>query len=168
MVASRFVGWAFLLLAAAASVGCDNDSRPDPVGPSSRPPVPQSSKAPEPEAARPFGTVTPKAAAEIRRITAAQEFTGTVYLRVRVVRGGCCGYLHKLDLDPVASAEDHVAESGGVKVVAHKRQVEMLRGSEVDFGRAGHQVGFKIRNPNFDGEGARKWLAVLDKDKPAE
>src|SRR5207249_2011094 len=47
--------------------------------------------------------VTEKAADEVRRIIADQEAAGTsekLYLRMRVVGGGCSGFQHKLDLDP--------------------------------------------------------------------
>ena len=49
-------------------------------------------------------TLTEKAAGEVKRIVAEQQTTGAapekVYLRMRVVGGGCSGFQHKLDLDP--------------------------------------------------------------------
>ena len=77
------------------------------------------------------------------------------------------GFQHKLDLDSAASFEDYTFESSGMKVVVLKRQVDMLRGVEVDFGFDGDKQGFKIKNPNFEGEALKKWLPVLEKDKRA-
>ena len=48
-------------------------------------------------------TVTEKAASEVKRILADQQQNGElpekIYLRMRVVGGGCSGFQHKLDLD---------------------------------------------------------------------
>jgi iron-sulfur cluster assembly protein len=48
-------------------------------------------------------TVTETAAKEVRRIVSDQQQAGTapdkLYLRMRVVGGGCSGFEHKLDLD---------------------------------------------------------------------
>ena len=50
-------------------------------------------------------TLTEKAAGEVKRIiTEQQRAAGApekIYLRMRVVGGGCSGFQHKLDLDPV-------------------------------------------------------------------
>ena len=46
-------------------------------------------------------TLTEKAANEVKRIFSEQnlETDGNVYLRLRILGGGCSGYQHKLDLD---------------------------------------------------------------------
>jgi iron-sulfur cluster assembly protein len=136
------------------------------------PPSPASSADQRPAATpdgRPVLTVKPKAAAEVRRIITEQQRQGGVpekiYLRVRVVPGGCQGFQHKLDLDPRVSREDLTFESGGVRVVVFKRQVEMLRGAEVDYVDAPDKRGFAITNPNFRGEAAKKWLPLLAMEK---
>jgi iron-sulfur cluster assembly protein len=113
----------------------------------------------------PLVRVTPKAAATIHQIIAEQRMTEKCYLRIRVVPGGCQGFQHKLDLDPDVSVADLLCESTGVHVVVFKRQMEMLRGAEVDFGELDGKQGFKVENPNFTGESAKKWLALLEKEK---
>ena len=49
-------------------------------------------------------TLTEKAAGEVKRIIAEQQQAPDapekIYLRMRVVGGGCSGFQHKLDLDP--------------------------------------------------------------------
>jgi iron-sulfur cluster assembly protein len=149
-------------------VGCNDSpvSRP-PNAP--LPPTPASTKAAATADEAPLITVTPKAAATINQIVnqvnAEKGTTERPFLRVRVVPGGCQGFLHKLDLDPDTSPADHRCESQGVRVVFFKRQMEMLRGAEVDFGEENGQVGFKIENPNLKGESAKKWLPLLEKEK---
>jgi len=160
----RCLGLTWCVSAAAVLLGCNEspNSGPAPA------PLPTATASKKPGAGSdqsPLVTVTPKAAATIRRLIADQRVPGTLYLRVRVVPGGCQGFMHKLDLDPDVSFADHVGESAGVRVVIFKRQMEMLRGARVDFGEEGGKQGFKIDNPNFKGEAAKKWLALLKKEK---
>jgi iron-sulfur cluster assembly protein len=146
--------WAF---AVALLAGCQ-------TGPAAEPGAPGDAKPAGPDEP-PLLTVTPKAAAMVRQYVAKVRAPKKLYLRVRVVPGGCQGFMHKLDLDPDVSAEDHVFDSGGVSVVVFRRQVGMLRGAKVDYGEAGGKHGFKVDNPNFKGDRARKWLALLQKEK---
>jgi iron-sulfur cluster assembly protein len=112
--------------------------------------------------------VTPNAAKAFTRFCNEAGCAGTCYLRVRVVPGGCSGFLHKLDLDSAASpTTDHVFESAGIRVVVMKRQVEMLRGTQVDYGEKSGKQGFEVTvAPNFQGESLRKWLPILTADAP--
>jgi iron-sulfur cluster insertion protein len=96
--------------------------------------------------------VTEKAASEVKRIVAEQQATGTfpekVYLRLRVVGGGCSGFQHKLDLDPQVSDKlDEVFEFHGVPVVIDKRSLMYLNGVTVDFHDDLNKRGFSISNP---------------------
>ena len=64
-------------------------------------------------------TVTEKAAGEVKRIIQEQQEQGSmpekIYLRLRVVGGGCSGFQHKLDLDPAVNEKlDDVFEFHGV------------------------------------------------------
>ena len=148
------------VLVAALLLGCQG-CMPSDASSSPSPPTNPMPRSDEPPAV----TLTPKAAAMIHQHTAELPKGSKLYLRVRVVPGGCQGFMHKLDLDPDVSADDHVWESAGVSVVAFKRQLEMLRGTQVDFGEEDGKQGFKVENPNFKGEGAKKWLAVLAEEK---
>ena len=67
-------------------------------------------------------TVTEKAASEVHRIIEENKTSGSfpekVYLRLRVVGGGCSGFQHKLDLDPTVSEKlDEVFDFHGIPVV---------------------------------------------------
>jgi iron-sulfur cluster insertion protein len=100
-------------------------------------------------------TVTEKAASEVRRIIAEQPTGGEtqkLYLRLRVVGGGCSGFQHKLDLDPQVNPKlDEVYEFHGVDVVIDKRSLLYLEGVTVDFHDDLNKRGFSISNPQAKG-----------------
>jgi len=98
-------------------------------------------------------TVTEKAASEVKRIIKEQQESGEmpdkIYLRLRVVGGGCSGFQHKLDLDvQVNDKLDEVLEMHGVPVVIDKRSLMYLDGVTVDFHDDLNKRGFSISNPN--------------------
>ena len=97
--------------------------------------------------------LTEKAASEVKRIISAQQETGdfpeTVYLRLRVVGGGCSGFQNKLDLDPNYSEKtDELLEMHGVSVVVDKRSLIYLSEAIVDFHDDLNKRGFSITNPS--------------------
>jgi iron-sulfur cluster assembly protein len=97
--------------------------------------------------------VTEKAASEVKRIIQEGQGTGQmpekVYLRLRVVGGGCSGFQHKLDLDPQVNEKlDEVFEFHGVPVVVDKRSLVYLENANVDFHDDLNRRGFSITNPN--------------------
>ena len=98
-------------------------------------------------------TLTEKAASEVRRIVSQQGDNGAaaekIYLRMRVVGGGCSGFQHKLDLDPVVNEKlDEVFEMHGVPVVVDKRSLMYLGEVTVDFHDDLNRRGFSITNPS--------------------
>src|SRR5215213_4657440 len=100
--------------------------------------------------------VTEKAANEVKRIIAEQQEQGQmpekIYLRMRVVGGGCSGFQHKLDLDPVVNEKlDEVFDFHGVPVVVDKRSLMYLDGVTVDFHDELNKQGFSISNPQAKG-----------------
>ena len=96
-------------------------------------------------------TLTEKAAGEVKRIVAEQQTAGNtdkIYLRMRVVGGGCSGFQHKLDLDPAVNEKlDDTFEIHGVPVVVDKRSLMYLDGVTVDFHDELNRRGFSISNP---------------------
>jgi iron-sulfur cluster assembly protein len=101
--------------------------------------------------AAPNVIITPKAADEVRRIIAEQAAGGVaepLYLRLRVVGGGCSGFQHKLDLDPTVNEKlDETFDVHGVPVVIDKRSLLYLGGVTVDFVDDLNKRGFSITNP---------------------
>jgi len=101
-------------------------------------------------------SVTERAAGEVRRIVKEQQESGSfpekVYLRVRVVGGGCSGFQNKLDLDPQVNEKlDEVFEFHGVPVVVDKRSLMYLDGATVDFHDDLNRRGFSVSNPQAKG-----------------
>ena len=98
--------------------------------------------------------VTEKAASEVKRIITEERerdkgLPDKLYLRLRVVGGGCSGFQHKLDLDPVVNEKlDEVFEFHGVPVVVDKRSLMYLGDAQVDFHDDLNRRGFSITNPN--------------------
>jgi iron-sulfur cluster insertion protein len=98
-------------------------------------------------------TVTEKAASEVKRILEEQARTGNlpekVYLRMRVVGGGCSGLQQKLDLDPQVNPKlDEVFEFHGIPVVVDNRSLMYLNEATVDFHDDLNRRGFSIDIPN--------------------
>jgi iron-sulfur cluster assembly accessory protein len=108
-------------------------------------------KTEAPQEAPPGIIVTPKAADEVRRIVAEQQATGSsekMYLRMRVVGGGCSGFQHKLDLDTVVNPKlDEVFAAHGVEIVVDKRSLLYLNGVTVDYHNDLNRRGFSVSNP---------------------
>jgi len=98
-------------------------------------------------------TVTEKAAGEVKRIISEQKQTGSfpevVYLRLRVVGGGCSGFQNKLDLDPTFNEKlDEKFDFHGVPVLVDKRSLMYLENAVVDFHDDLNARGFSIVNPS--------------------
>jgi iron-sulfur cluster insertion protein len=95
-------------------------------------------------------TLTEKAAGEVRKIMADQLSQGApekIYLRMRVVGGGCSGFQHKLDLDPQVSDKDEVFDLHGVPVAVDRLSLMYLSDVTVDFHDDLNRRGFSINNP---------------------
>jgi len=98
--------------------------------------------------------LTENAAKKVQEIIREGQASGTLpgekmYLRLRVVGGGCSGFQHKLDLDPeVKEKIDEVFEFHGVPVVIDKKSLLYLSGARVDFHDELHRSGFSVSNPS--------------------
>lgn len=80
--------------------------------------------------------------------TATETAVKKLYLRVRVVGGGCSGFTNKLDLDPEFNEKlDAVFECSGVPVVIDKRSLMYLDGVKIDYHDDLNKTGFSITNP---------------------
>jgi iron-sulfur cluster insertion protein len=98
--------------------------------------------------------LTDKAASKVREIIHEGQASGSLpqdkmYLRLRVVGGGCSGFQHKLDLDPeVKEKIDEVFDFNGVYVVVDKKSLLYLGDARVDFHDELHRSGFSVSNPS--------------------
>ena len=111
----------------------------------------QPEVATKPEVAKtmPDVTITPKASQEVRRIMADQGVNEKLFLRLRVVGGGCSGFQHKLDLDKEMNPKlDEKFEQHGVAIVIDRRSLMYLNDVVVDFHDDLNKRGFSISNPS--------------------
>lgn len=100
-------------------------------------------------------TLTEKAASEVKRIIASERernpsMPDRIFLRLRVVGGGCSGFQNKLDLDPQINDKlDEIFDMHGVPVVVDKRSLMYLSDVTVDFhDKDPMRSGFSIDNPS--------------------
>jgi iron-sulfur cluster assembly accessory protein len=121
--------------------------------------TPETPVTPAPATATPSApadapiTVTQKAAEQVKKFIAQQQAAGQmpekVYLRVRVLGGGCSGLQDKLDLDANYNEKlDELYDFYGTPVVVDKRSLMYLQGAVIDFHDELHRSGFSIHNPN--------------------
>jgi iron-sulfur cluster insertion protein len=77
------------------------------------------------------------------------EKNPALMVRLEVLGGGCSGYQYKFGFDAkFDAAEDVLVQRDGAKLVVDKTSLELLKGSEVDYGESLMEAGFKIINPN--------------------
>ena len=69
-------------------------------------------------------------------------------LRLGVRNTGCSGYMYVVQLADRIDPDDQVFDSQGVKVVVSAKNLPILDGMEVDYGKEGLNEGFRFRNPN--------------------
>ncbi len=98
----------------------------------------------------PMMTVTEKAIKEVKRIAAESDMKlDEIALRLRVVGGGCSGFMHKLDLDEHFDEEkDDLENIDGVTVAIDKRSAMYCAGVIIDYVDDLNTHGFKVSNPS--------------------
>lgn len=92
--------------------------------------------------------ISENAAAQISNLKAQDKREGDLFLRVRVVGGGCSGLSYKLDFENEKKPDDKVFENHGVKVVTDPKSYLHLIGMELDFSGGLNGKGFVFNNPN--------------------
>ncbi|WP_437186926.1 HesB/IscA family protein [Planctomicrobium sp. SH668] len=94
-------------------------------------------------------TLTERAAAEIKRVMADQNFPETTFVRVGVAGGGCSGFQYSFGFDDASDPEkDFLSQQHGVTVAVQKNHDLHLDGTVVDFYEDLQRRGFKFENPN--------------------
>ena len=73
-------------------------------------------------------------------------------LRFGVKKTGCSGFAYVVDLTDMASANDQVFESHGIRVYVDASSLPLIDGTEIDFAKQGLNAQFVFRNPNVAGE----------------
>ena len=68
-------------------------------------------------------------------------------LRIKVIGGGCSGFMYDLGFDNEGDT-DKVVDVGGLDLIVDNRSILYLAGSAIDFEGGLNGTGFKIVNPN--------------------
>ena len=68
-------------------------------------------------------------------------------LRIKVIGGGCSGFMYDLGFDNEGET-DKVVDVGGLDLIVDNRSIIYLAGSAIDFEGGLNGTGFKIVNPN--------------------
>lgn len=108
-------------------------------------------------------TLTPEAAAEVRRVIEEQEMEEPVYLRYQVLPGGCSGFTHALGFDSEMTVWDQLSEPEGLRLLIPKRQADILDGTIIDFQIRADRQGFVIKIPVFEGPDKQRWIEELER-----
>jgi iron-sulfur cluster insertion protein len=95
-------------------------------------------------------TITEKAAAKVKEISAAEALDGQG-LRLRVIGGGCAGFSYDLYFEDQIGEMDEEFESNGVKLYIDPLSFQYLENTEIDYVEGIHGSGFKFNNPNVKG-----------------
>jgi len=85
------------------------------------------------------------------------ENVSNAFLRIDVyATGGCAcsgGFRYGMAFDDKTRPDDVVQEVESIKVVTDKNNVEVLRGSKIDYTESIQRRGFQIMNPNVQAGG---------------
>lgn len=91
--------------------------------------------------------ITPKAAAQVRRLKAENNIPETHGLRVGVKGGGCSGLSYVLAFDEAPKEKDKILEIEGLRVFIDPKSLFYLSGTVLDFSDGLNGKGFVFNNP---------------------
>ncbi len=91
--------------------------------------------------------LTEVAAKKVQEIRDQESIEESMFLRVRIVGGGCSGFSYDLYFD-TSTPMDKQLQSNGVTVIVDQMSLQYLRGTEIDYVEELQGAGFKFHNPN--------------------
>ncbi len=92
-------------------------------------------------------TLTKTATEKISEVLVKQNADA---VRLKVVPGGCAGFMYDISLDKEQDG-DYVYNKDGAKVVIDSKSLSLLNKSEVDYTDDLSGAGLTINNPNVTG-----------------
>ena len=93
-------------------------------------------------------TVTKKAVEKIAEFAAAEEDQEGIFLRVKVIPGGCSGFKYDLDFAREPQEDDVVVSTDALPIRVDADSAQFLQGSILDYLDGLDGSGFKVENPN--------------------
>ncbi|MCC7429254.1 iron-sulfur cluster insertion protein ErpA [bacterium] len=94
--------------------------------------------------------ITPKAAAQVKKIMKDENMPEGFALRVGIKGGGCSGLSYFLNFDNDEKPGDKIFEENGIKLIVDSKSFLYLSGTELDFSDGLNGTGFQFRNPNAE------------------
>ena len=91
-------------------------------------------------------SVSPSAAKRIAFL--ASKEAKPVMMRVAVLGGGCSGFQYNFSFEEQKNDDDLLIERDGAAVVVDSTSLELLQGSELDYGEEMVGSAFQEKNPN--------------------
>ena len=70
------------------------------------------------------------------------------FLRVAVNGGGCSGFTYGMGFETEKSEKDQLLEQHGLQILVSNDDVDILKGTQVDYKESLMGGGFTIENPN--------------------
>jgi iron-sulfur cluster assembly accessory protein len=98
------------------------------------------------EVRTPLIGVTEPAARKALQLGSREGFD-PVYLRLRVLAGGCSGFSYELSFESEPKPDDALLEEHGLRVVVDPKSAPIVAGSTLEFSDAMLGGGFKVNNP---------------------
>lgn len=92
-------------------------------------------------------SLTPKAAAQVRKIMGENNIPFTHGLRIGVKGGGCSGFSYVLGFDESAGEKDVTMSSEGITIFIDQKSLFYLSGTQLDFSDGLNGKGFVFANP---------------------
>lgn len=92
--------------------------------------------------------VSPRAAAELKRIMADSKLPPETGIRIGIKGGGCSGFTYQIDFEKERRAFDQTMESEGIRLFVDTKSYLFTRGMTLDFAEDLLNRGFKFINPN--------------------
>lgn len=87
------------------------------------------------------------AAYHVKEMMRNNEEEGS-YLRVAINGGGCSGLTYGLGFESEKTAEDQLLTQHGLEIIVANADVDILKGTEIDYKESLMGGGFTIENPN--------------------
>ena len=91
--------------------------------------------------------LTPKAAAQVKKVKSENNIPETHALRLGVKGGGCSGFTYVLGFDEHPKENDKIMESEGIRVFVDPKSLFYLSGTILDFSDGLNGKGFVFNNP---------------------
>ena len=92
-------------------------------------------------------TITPSAAAQIKKIVAAKNDPALKF-RIMVLGGGCSGFKYQFEFDATQNAWDLEFKQDDAVVLVDDLSIGMIKDAELDFEKDLSGARFVINNPN--------------------